>query len=41
MVTHGLFVPHQLQEQVDLLKYHNERLTKRIEAVQDKDNVRR
>ncbi|KAH8551441.1 hypothetical protein BGW37DRAFT_40969, partial [Umbelopsis sp. PMI_123] len=28
----------KLQEQVDLLKYHNERLTKRIEAVQDKDN---
>jgi predicted nucleic acid-binding Zn-ribbon protein len=28
-----------LQEQVDLLKYHNERLTRRIEAVQEKENV--
>ncbi|CAM0135441.1 hypothetical protein VKS41_005080 [Umbelopsis sp. WA50703] len=28
----------KLQEQVDLLKYHNERLTRRIEAVQEKDN---
>ncbi|KAJ2958916.1 hypothetical protein NQZ79_g5558 [Umbelopsis isabellina] len=28
----------KLQEQVDLLKYHNERLTRRIEAVQEKEN---
>lgn len=31
----------QLQEQLDLLAFHNERLTKRIQAVQDSDQVKK